>query len=212
VTYQKQEGLPHNSVSLIMEDARGNLWLSTFAGLARFDPSTRRVRAYNASDGLRITFGTLNAGFRTRSGSMLIGGIGGFVAFDPARLADRPPTSTIALTDFQLANRPVVPGPGSLLPQPINQLAALTLSYQERVISFEFSALNYHAPARSRYRYMLEGFDSDWIEVDSTRRFVTYTNRSARSCLRPASQPTCCRSSGSSTRRTASRHWAISGV
>ncbi|MCP4405273.1 MAG: histidine kinase, partial [bacterium] len=27
-----------------------------------------------------------------------------------------------------------------------------------------------------RYRYTMEGFEEDWTEVDSTRRFATYTN------------------------------------
>ena len=44
------------------------------------------------------------------------------------------------------------------------------------MISFEFAALNYRAPRQSRYRYKLEGFDDDWIEVGSTQRLVTYTN------------------------------------
>ena len=35
---------------------------------------------------------------------------------------------------------------------------------------------NYRAPNNIRYRYVLRGFDTRWSEVDSKRRFVTYTN------------------------------------
>ncbi|MCP4182899.1 MAG: hypothetical protein GY761_06230, partial [Hyphomicrobiales bacterium] len=45
----------------------------------------------------------------------------------------------------------------------------------DRVFSFEFAALNYHASEKNRYRYKMEGFEEDWTEVDSTRRFATYT-------------------------------------
>ena len=44
------------------------------------------------------------------------------------------------------------------------------------MISFEFTSLNYRAPEKNRYRYLLEGFDDDWTEVGADRRFVTYTN------------------------------------
>jgi hypothetical protein len=43
------------------------------------------------------------------------------------------------------------------------------------ILSFDFSALNYVDPARTRYRYRLEGLESKWNETDSTRRTVTYT-------------------------------------
>jgi signal transduction histidine kinase len=44
------------------------------------------------------------------------------------------------------------------------------------MISFKFAALNFRAPRQTRYRYRLEGFDEDWIEVGSAGRLVTYTN------------------------------------
>lgn len=36
--------------------------------------------------------------------------------------------------------------------------------------------MNYRAPEKNRYKYKLEGFEDDWNEVDSTRRFATYTH------------------------------------
>jgi signal transduction histidine kinase len=71
---------------------------------------------------------------------------------------------------------PVEIGGDSILQVSIAEADHLTLSHEERVISIEFAALGYRAPEKSRYRYMLEGFDEDWTEVGSDRRFVTYTN------------------------------------
>ena len=36
--------------------------------------------------------------------------------------------------------------------------------------------MDYASPEKNRYRYKMEGFDEDWIEVGSDRRLVTYTN------------------------------------
>jgi ligand-binding sensor domain-containing protein/signal transduction histidine kinase len=174
--YRRQDGLPSDTITSIVGDERGALWLGTSQGLARFNPTTHRIRSYDQSDGVPISLFQLGAALRSRGGELIFGGINGFVAFDPSQLKDDPSVPPIALTDLQLANRPVPVGDGSPLPQAINELPELTLSYQDRVISIEFAALSYRAPARNRYRYTLEGFDREWTEVDSSRRFVTYTN------------------------------------
>lgn len=174
--YRKQDGLPSDSITSILEDGLGNLWLGTSHGLARFTPATHDVRAYDVNDGLPITVFELGAAQRSRDGELIFGGINGFVTFDPVRIKDDPSVPPIALTDFQLANKPVSIGADSPLSLAINDLAALTLSYEDRVVSIEFAALSYHTSTRNRYRYRLEGFDKEWTEVDSSRRFVTYTN------------------------------------
>ena len=41
--------------------------------------------------------------------------------------------------------------------------------------AFQYAGLSYVAPAKVRYRYILEGFDKQWIEAGS-RRIAYYTN------------------------------------
>jgi DNA-binding CsgD family transcriptional regulator len=49
------------------------------------------------------------------------------------------------------------------------------LSYHDRVVSFEFVALDYTDPQSNQYAYKLEGFDEDWVYAGN-RLSVTYTN------------------------------------
>jgi hypothetical protein len=97
-------------------------------------------------------------------------------AFYPEQIQGSAFIPPVVVTDFQLANQPVEIGDNSILQQAIPETEQLTLSHQDRVISFEFAALDYRAPGKNRYRYTLEGFDEDWTEVGSDRRRVTYTN------------------------------------
>jgi hypothetical protein len=41
--WQTEQGLPQNSVTAILQDHRGYLWIGTFGGLARFDGQRFRV-------------------------------------------------------------------------------------------------------------------------------------------------------------------------
>jgi signal transduction histidine kinase/ligand-binding sensor domain-containing protein len=181
--YGEEDGLPGGGVMSILEDdaspsrqAGSNLWLSTSHGLSRFDPRTETFRNYDVSDGLQGNDFVWGSALKSADGELFFGGTNGLTAFYPDQIQDSLHVSPVVLTDFQLANKPVEIGDGSVLQRAIPETEHLTLSHQDRVISFEFAALDYRTPAKNRYRYMLEGFDEGWTEVGADRRFVTYTN------------------------------------
>ncbi len=174
--YQRADGLPNDKVVGILEDAGGNLWLSTGGGLSRFDPTTETFRNYDVRDGLQSNQFRYRAALKTRDGRMYFGGVNGLNAFYPDQLRDNPYAPPVAITGFSLFNEPVPIGAESALTQAIGETDALTLSYEDYVFSFDFTALNYTQSDKNRYRYTLEGLEDNWNEVDSARRFATYTN------------------------------------
>ncbi len=174
--YDRASGLPSDAICAILEDSRGLLWLSTNNGLVRFDPQTGAVHNYDEQDGLPGTVFQRSTAAQGPGGELLFGGINGLLVFQPDQIHDNLTPPPVVLTAFLLANKPVPIGPNSVLRRAIDATAALELSYQDRVISFEFAALDFTAPQKNRYRYMLEGFDTEWTEVGSDRRLVTYTN------------------------------------
>ncbi|MDM8551556.1 two-component regulator propeller domain-containing protein [Desulfobacterales bacterium HSG2] len=183
VHHTVKDGLPSNTVFGILEedvsaDSRGgNLWLSTTRGLSRFNPRTKTFRNYDVSDGLQgNSFLPISAYHKSHSGELFFGGTNGFSAFYPDQIRDNPHVPPVVITDFQLANKRVPIGGESVLRQSVLETDHLTLSHSDRVFSFEFAALNYRASGKNRYRYKMEGFEEEWNEVDSARRFATYTN------------------------------------
>jgi signal transduction histidine kinase/ligand-binding sensor domain-containing protein len=186
--YGVKDGLPGGSVMSILEDdgpptesgldgqTGSNLWLSTSSGLVRFDSKNNILHRYDSGDGIQGNEFNWDSAFKTTSGELFFGGTNGLTAFYPDQIQDSPHLPPVVFTDFQLANKPVEIGGDSNLQVSIAEADHLALSYEDRVISIEFAALGYRAPKKSRYRYMLEGFDEDWTEVGSDRRFVTYTN------------------------------------
>jgi signal transduction histidine kinase/ligand-binding sensor domain-containing protein/CheY-like chemotaxis protein len=174
--YTEDDGLASNYVVGILENERGDLWLSTKRGLSRFTPSTETFRNFDVSDGLQGSEFISRAFAEAADGQMFFGGINGLTAFYPEQISENPYQPPVVLTDFQLFNRPVLPGDESLLTSPIAVTNALTVNHDQNILSFEFAALSYAAPKQNHYRYKLDGFESAWNETDSARRFVTYTN------------------------------------
>jgi len=160
--YTVKNGLSSNTVWGILEDKQENLWLSTTWGLSRFNPQTETFRNYDVSDGLQgNSFFPVSAYLKSNSGEMFFGGANGFNAFYPEQIVDNPQIPPVVITDFQLANKPVPIGGGSVLQESIIETDHLVLSYLDRVFSFEFAVLNYRAPEKNRYKYRLEGFEMD---------------------------------------------------
>jgi len=176
ITYYGSDGLPSNSINAILEDHNGNLWVSTAGGLSRFNPRAKTFTNYDEADGLTSdNFEGFSVAYQTRRGQMFFGNSRGLTSFWPDQIVEKPFIPPVVLTGFSLLNRPVAPGPGSLLANSITFTRWLTLSHEQNIYSFEFAALSYLDPPRNQYRYMLEGLDHSWIPVDSDHRIATFT-------------------------------------
>jgi methyl-accepting chemotaxis protein/ligand-binding sensor domain-containing protein len=170
------DGIGGTSVSGITTDADGNLWLSTDQGVTRFNTTTKKGALFTKADGLQGRDFNPRAYFRTRTGALLFGGNEGFSVIQPHQLAQNTRVPPVVLTGFQLMSKPVSIGAkDSPLETSISETQKLTLSHKQSVLTFEFAALDYTAPAKNQYAYKLDGFDKEWREV-GTQRSAVYTN------------------------------------
>jgi ligand-binding sensor domain-containing protein/signal transduction histidine kinase len=173
--FGERDGLPDNAVEGILEDSAGRLWLSTGNGLSRFDPRARTFKNYYSEDGLAGDEFNYSVYYKSARGEMFFGGVNGVTAFFPEKVVDRPFVPPVVPTDFRLFNDPVPVGGKSPLKKSISYTDSVTLSHAQNIFALEFSALSFASPARTRYRYRLEGLETDWNEAPATHRVVTYT-------------------------------------
>jgi diguanylate cyclase (GGDEF)-like protein len=167
--YSEAEGLPNNTIYGIETSSGGRLWLSTNRGLSRFDTNTHEVRNFRAAHGLQGDEFNFGAHLRSAEGELFFGGPHGYNAFFPERLRfdDIPPP--VVLTTLLKLNEP------ARTAVPHERLHSIDLNYRDDVVTFEFAALDFVSPEDNTYRYMLEGFDKDWVSAGAKHR-VTYTN------------------------------------
>ena len=176
--YTQKDGLPDNSVYGILEDNRENLWISTNKGLSMFNPKTKKFENFNVGDGLQANSFYYMSYLKSRTGELYFGGNNGFNRFHPDKIVKNPYIPPVVLTGFKLFHQPIQPGPDSPLKKHINTAKEIILSYKQSVFSFEFAALNYTNSYKNLYAYMLEGFDTRWINTNSYNRNAIYTNLS----------------------------------
>ena len=174
--YNLSAGLPNDVVYQIVEDKEGFLWLTTNNGLVCFQPTTGVMKVYTTSNGLLGDQFNYRSSFEAEDGTIYLGSIDGFIAFNPKNFSENKFLPSIVITDFFLFGKEVYAGePGSPLEKSITFSDQLVLQSNQNSFSFRVAALDFQAPKTSRIMYKLEGFDTDWLTVGESP-IVTYSN------------------------------------
>jgi serine phosphatase RsbU (regulator of sigma subunit) len=175
--YNSDDGLPNNFIYGIIEDGKGNLWLSTNNGLSKFDPEDETFKNYYYEDGLQGNEFNQNAFAKDlKTGKLLFGGLNGFNVFHPDSLKDNLYKPPIVLTRYLRYNTDDEEGK-PIVEKGISVRDSILLTYKDNIINLEFSALSYFNNYENQYKYKLEGFNENWIQLGNNRT-VTFTNLS----------------------------------
>jgi ligand-binding sensor domain-containing protein/signal transduction histidine kinase len=167
--YLDRDGLPSNYVKGLLRDDHGNIWISTERGLSVFSRSAETFRNYDRNDGLQGNFFYSGSCARARDGKFYFGGSEGVNGFYPDSIRAPEYTAPVVLTGFRVTgNRPVSTHASA-------RSGVVTASYLDDILDFEFVSLDYRAPARNRYAYIMEGFNAGWIDA-GTQRHASYTH------------------------------------
>ncbi len=167
--FGRDEGLASEMVYAILPDDAGDLWLSTNNGVFRFRHQTGEFKRYSVRHGLQsaeFNFGAHHVG---SDGRLYLGGVAGLNVFRPAAVVDNRHIPQLAITSVsrngEFRHEDVLAA----------QHAALELNHLDKVVTFDFAALDFTSPEENQFAYKLEGFDEDWNELGTFHR-ATYTS------------------------------------
>lgn len=176
IRYDMSQGFPSNTIYKMVEDKKGNLWITTNYGLVCFNPDTGTKHAYTTANGLLSNQFNFQSGYCDKKGRIYLGSINGFIAFDPETFVENTFLPPVAITDFYLFNKRLSAGrPDSPLKKSITYSDELVLEANQNSFSFSVAALSYQAPEMNRLEYTLEGFDREWYAVGRNSQ-INYSN------------------------------------
>jgi ligand-binding sensor domain-containing protein/signal transduction histidine kinase len=176
--YSTSDGLVSNSISYIIEDDAGNLWIGSNAGLMRLQKkllndfaggmvNSISCRTYGEADGLptrECSAGSQPAACRTRDGRLWFPTTKGLVSVNPTQLQPnrKPPLvimeSVLVEGREQKTNR---------LGSAWNQSILVPPGYER--LEIHYTGLDFTAPNGVRFKYRLEGHETAWTEAGDTR-------------------------------------------
>jgi signal transduction histidine kinase/streptogramin lyase len=197
-TFTTREGLPDNTISQILEDDKERLWLGSNRGISSVSKqeleelATRKISAiapqvFGRSEGMlseECAGGFCPTGLKTTSGQLWFPTLKGVVVVDPRVHLSKIPIPTVLLEQILVDGvpNPVFPvvnsasgEQGEALKSAELKAGVLKVGPGKHRIEFQYTALGFDAPERIRFRYRLEGLDSDWVEAGNRRvAFYSY--------------------------------------
>ncbi len=161
--------MPSSTLYAIEMDDSGKLWISTTNGLVRLNPDTLEIVTFDRSDGLQDNEFNFGASLKDSDGKLYFGGNRGFNRFSPEDVVLNATLPPMRMTDIDIA--------GETLAMDVSyvDIHTLGLSHKHYFVNFEFSVLDFTNPANNRYKYKLDNFDADWVDI-GTRHNVSFTN------------------------------------
>ncbi|MGH1365165.1 MAG: two-component regulator propeller domain-containing protein [Calditrichia bacterium] len=164
-----RDGLPDNYISAIQKDSAGKIWIATDDGICCYNPKTQTFRNYNFNDGLQTVNFVQGSADKLESGELVFGSQNGLIRFNPEVVIDNPYPPHAVFTAFKRVGRTELTGLA------LNNTSEIRLAYDDRLISFEFAALDFTNSKVNHYAYKMVGYDEDWIE-NGNDRTATYRN------------------------------------
>ncbi|MEI9960146.1 MAG: two-component regulator propeller domain-containing protein [Limisphaerales bacterium] len=194
--YSTANGLASNKIGYFIEDDAGDLWVGSYEGLMRLQKKSLQAvangaadsvvcRTYVESDGLptrECSMGAQPAACKTQDGRLWFPTSKGLVSVNPAGLKPnlQPPITVIE----------------SVLVDGVEQKNRLTSMWPQTIVippgheqlEIDYTALNFSAPELVRFKYRLEGHETDgrklepgaWRVIPNYRRaIIIFTSRLA---------------------------------
>jgi PAS domain S-box-containing protein len=172
-----QAGLFDDSLLRIIDDGAGAFWISCNKGIFRVDRqeleqffagkiSSINSHPFDTTDGMKsreCNGGFQPAGWRLGNGQLAFPTMRGVVLVDPRKLFTNRTRPVVTIEQVKIDGKPKTASALAALPPGKGRL------------EFEFTAPVFIASQKTRFRYMLEGFDKDWTEAGN-RRIAYYTN------------------------------------
>lgn len=160
ILFTEKNGLPNNQIFTILEH-NNTLWISTNKGLGNYNIKTNIFKRFYPSDGIQGYEFSQNAAYKAPNGTMFIGGSQGVNMFHPDSIYDNPiaPNLEIQKIVYFVNNNKI-----SLT---IHDKKIINLPWKNNTVSIHFSALEFTQPFKNHYKYIIEGIDKEWHDIEN---------------------------------------------
>lgn len=160
-------GLPSLTIRGIVEDAEGQLWVSTASCISRirFTADSLFIRNFDVPDGLPVEGFSSRAAVQGPGGNLFFASKRGILYFDPRLLNTPKKRAQLLLRNCFVSDKAQTPpGTGNVLLLPAGSSS----------FSIEPALTDYGNPEKNRFYYLLEGIDKTWRKASGKHPFIQY--------------------------------------
>lgn len=163
-TFTESDGLRNNSVYGIIEDKKGNLWLSTNIGISKLSHDFSHIHNYDLPIQLQSLEFNEDAFLKSSKGIFYFGGVNGVNFFNPSDIIENTNSPKAVINEIYAENRRLD-----------NLESTISLNSKENDLIFRINAKRISIPEKTTFKYKLEGLDNEWRTTEFTTK-IEYNN------------------------------------
>ena len=159
-----KDEISHTIISLIAVDSL-NVWASTQEGILNYHIPSGNVFEFKEME-IGFVAGAMQS---DQNGAIYVGGLRGFVRFEPEQIVKNNSAPKVTITEVQTLSPKVSRTLGTM------SMDTVTLGHDNYQLSISFSSSNFNRPEDNKYAYRMLGFDDNWV-YSNFNQPVIYTN------------------------------------
>jgi len=161
-----ETGLKDESITGIVQEDNGNLWISTNNSLCLLNPKTWENRFFYENSHLHCGQINVKAICKSEEGTIYLGGCEGVVYFNPDDIAnDRGNIVEPNLTSLVVEADKTID---------LTDVSEVTIKHKDHFFSINFTCPDFASLGNNIFKYKLEGYDHVWMNGEG--RKAIYTN------------------------------------
>lgn len=173
-----KDGFLTNSLIRIESVDDQFLWISSIAGLCRFEMKTGQILNFNHRDGLPANEFTDRNSAKTEDGRIIFGSVAGFTIVNPSNLVSNTSKPEVIISDISFQNKSILSPEGrQFLTVPLEETKKITFPYDRNSFTVHFFTRSKDFPEYNNYSYRMIGLESGWTFLGETNH-INYTNLS----------------------------------
>ncbi len=155
-------GLPSNTVSSIISDQQGSVWMGTRRGITRL-LSNGDLQSFEISDGLPSEIFNDRSIDINKDGKLMFGSVSGLTAVDPSSVItnSEPPilaVSSIDAIDYEGKRYSINFGGDKF-----------SVDHNIQSININFVGLTYNKTEKNQYQYTMDNYLNNWVDNGNSR-------------------------------------------
>jgi len=169
--YTAKNGLSNNTVNSMVFRNKNEVWLGTYNGLSYFDKTTETIKNLNSFDNIPQSDFNIGAAFKAKDGRMYFGSNNGLYIISPDKLFAANHETHLIFETIKVFNDKLKINQDQskgLLKQSLPYLNHITLNHDQTLITIDFCLLKYPNSENTKYAYLLEGYQDQWININNS--------------------------------------------
>ena len=164
--FGKEEGLNSDFICAATFDDNLNLWISTHTEIVKYNKADQTLTSYGENNGVKTSLFNNNSVHNQNNKTIFFGGIDNITYFNPTAIHDFNTVPEVVFTALRVKNKQIEFGEAQEnIDKNLNYAEKINLSYKDDFFTIRFVANDFLEKLNIKYRYILEGYQNQWVEL-----------------------------------------------